>query len=166
MICGALQTLNEEAFEDVVGSERPSPSPTGQPGEMMNSTLLQHQLAPIRESVEYSSFVDMDGASSHNTNNNSSNLSHHHSHHTPHGYALLDHHHQAPLLYANHLHNNSHHQQQQPHQPHYHQHTLNQYHLDNVHNESMTGGVGHDNTHYPLPTVIVMPSSTIDDTPL
>ncbi|XP_055537866.1 kinase D-interacting substrate of 220 kDa isoform X4 [Wyeomyia smithii] len=26
MICGALQTLNEDAFEDVVGSERPSPS--------------------------------------------------------------------------------------------------------------------------------------------
>ncbi|XP_039435567.1 kinase D-interacting substrate of 220 kDa isoform X4 [Culex pipiens pallens] len=26
MICGALQTLNEDAFEDVVGSERPSPT--------------------------------------------------------------------------------------------------------------------------------------------
>lgn len=33
MICGALQTLNEEAFEDVVGSERPSPTggPSGEP---------------------------------------------------------------------------------------------------------------------------------------
>lgn len=52
MICGALQTLNEEAFEDVVGSERPSPT-GGQQGEQP-----QLQLAPIRESAEYSSFVD------------------------------------------------------------------------------------------------------------
>lgn len=50
MICGALQTLNEEAFEDVVGSERPSPT-GGQPGEQL-------QLAPIRESAEYGSFTD------------------------------------------------------------------------------------------------------------
>lgn len=45
MICGALQTLNEDAFEDVLGSERPSPT-----GEHM----LQH-LAPIRESSELGS---------------------------------------------------------------------------------------------------------------
>ncbi|XP_053671000.1 kinase D-interacting substrate of 220 kDa [Anopheles nili] len=46
MICGALQTLNEDAFEDVVsGSERPSPT-----GEMFS----QH-LAPIRESSEIGS---------------------------------------------------------------------------------------------------------------
>ncbi|XP_058836220.1 kinase D-interacting substrate of 220 kDa isoform X4 [Topomyia yanbarensis] len=45
MICGALQTLNEDAFEDVVGSERPSPS-----GEMFSQYL-----APIRESSEIGS---------------------------------------------------------------------------------------------------------------
>lgn len=46
MICGALQTLNEEAFEDVISSERPSPT-GGLPGEQ------QQQLEPIRESAEY-----------------------------------------------------------------------------------------------------------------
>lgn len=46
MICGALQTLNEDAFEDVVGSERPSPT-----GEMFSSQYL----APIRESSEIGS---------------------------------------------------------------------------------------------------------------
>ena len=51
MICGALQTLNEEAFEDVIGSERPSP--TGLPGEM-----ISQQLEPIRESAEFSSNVE------------------------------------------------------------------------------------------------------------
>lgn len=45
MICGALQTLNEDAFEDVVGSERPSPT-----GEMFSQYL-----APIRESSEIGS---------------------------------------------------------------------------------------------------------------
>ncbi|KAH8413651.1 hypothetical protein KR222_002792, partial [Zaprionus bogoriensis] len=43
MICGALQTLNEEAFEDVASSERPSPSglPTGEiAGAMFTPTLL------------------------------------------------------------------------------------------------------------------------------
>ncbi|XP_023030560.1 kinase D-interacting substrate of 220 kDa isoform X3 [Drosophila willistoni] len=49
MICGALQTLNEEAFEDVASSERPSPT-----GEMM----AQLQLAPIRESSEFGSPSD------------------------------------------------------------------------------------------------------------
>lgn len=46
MICGALQTLNEEAFEDVVAnSERPSP--TGGPsGE-------QVALTPIQETAEH-----------------------------------------------------------------------------------------------------------------
>uniref|UniRef100_A0A1L8DIU7 Uncharacterized protein n=1 Tax=Nyssomyia neivai TaxID=330878 RepID=A0A1L8DIU7_9DIPT len=46
MICGALQTLNEEAFEDVVGSERS--------GEKITGEIL-HQLDPIRESFEFSS---------------------------------------------------------------------------------------------------------------
>ncbi|XP_064544338.1 kinase D-interacting substrate of 220 kDa isoform X5 [Drosophila montana] len=46
MICGALQTLNEEAFEDVASSERPSPSglPTdldlSSAGAMFTPTLL------------------------------------------------------------------------------------------------------------------------------
>lgn len=75
MICGALQTLNEEAFEDVVASERPSP--TGGPaGEMIANDInvqsksqqqqqqpplsqLQSQsqqiqpLTPIQENVEH-----------------------------------------------------------------------------------------------------------------
>lgn len=46
MICGALQTLNEEAFEDVVASERPSP--TGGP-----STGETIALTPIQESAEH-----------------------------------------------------------------------------------------------------------------
>jgi len=53
MICGALQTLNEEAFEDVLGSERPSPT-GGSAGEMS----VQQQLAPIRESSEFGSPPD------------------------------------------------------------------------------------------------------------
>lgn len=40
MICGALQTLNEDAFEDVAVSERPSPT-----GEL----IVQQFLAPISE---------------------------------------------------------------------------------------------------------------------
>ncbi|EDV36140.2 uncharacterized protein Dana_GF12810, isoform B [Drosophila ananassae] len=52
MICGALQTLNEEAFEDVAISERPSPT-----GEMM-AAVAQLQLAPIRESSEFGSPSD------------------------------------------------------------------------------------------------------------
>lgn len=40
MICGALQTLNEEAFEDVAVSERPSPT-----GEL----IVQQFLEPISE---------------------------------------------------------------------------------------------------------------------
>lgn len=47
MICGALQTLNEEAFEDVIGSERPSPTGGPPSGEM-----FAHQLEPIREITE------------------------------------------------------------------------------------------------------------------
>lgn len=46
MICGALQTLNEDAFEDVVASERPSP--TGGP-----STGETIALTPIQESAEH-----------------------------------------------------------------------------------------------------------------
>lgn len=68
MICGALQTLNEEAFEDVVGSERPSPTGMGPSGELLaqqdtlhtqtitphylSQTGKQSQLTPIREGTE------------------------------------------------------------------------------------------------------------------
>lgn len=43
MICGALQTLNEDAYEDVAVSERPSPT-----GELI---LQQYSLAPISEEL-------------------------------------------------------------------------------------------------------------------
>lgn len=43
MICGALQTLNEDAYEDVAVSERPSPT-----GELM---IQQYSLAPITEEL-------------------------------------------------------------------------------------------------------------------
>lgn len=46
MICGALQTLNEDAFEDVAISERPSPS-NGSTGELF--VQQQYALEPIRE---------------------------------------------------------------------------------------------------------------------
>lgn len=42
MICGALQTLNEDAFEDCAVSERPSPT-----GEL----IQQYSLAPISEEL-------------------------------------------------------------------------------------------------------------------
>ncbi|XP_034654132.1 kinase D-interacting substrate of 220 kDa isoform X4 [Drosophila subobscura] len=72
MICGTLQTLNEEAYEDVASSERPSPT-----GEML-ATASQLQLAPIRESSEFGSPCDelkltsilQHHAKSQNNNNN------------------------------------------------------------------------------------------------
>lgn len=159
MICGALQTLNEEAFEDVVCSERPTPSPTGQvPGEMMinnssTGTQLPPHLAPIRESVESGSFGDLDpydhfqssvdlgfGNTQHNYSTSTANTNILHQNHNNHAYVLLD---PLPLQ--------------------------QQYHLDNVHNESVTVDPQHHQRHTmrgPLPTVIVMPSSTVDDTPL
>ncbi|KRF80420.1 kinase D-interacting substrate of 220 kDa isoform X3 [Drosophila virilis] len=73
MICGALQTLNEEAFEDVASSERPSPSglPTGE----MLAAAAQLQLAPIRESSEFGSPSDdqnINNLLQYNANNNNS----------------------------------------------------------------------------------------------
>ncbi|XP_022230144.2 kinase D-interacting substrate of 220 kDa isoform X10 [Drosophila obscura] len=75
MICGTLQTLNEEAYEDVASSERPSPT-----GEML-ATASQLQLAPIRESSEFGSPSDelmlttilQHHAKSQNNNNNNTN---------------------------------------------------------------------------------------------
>lgn len=78
MICGALQTLNEDAFEDVASSERPSPSglPTGE----MLAAAAQLHLAPIRESSEFGSpsdeqkiNIDLLPFVSNNNNNNSNN---------------------------------------------------------------------------------------------
>lgn len=68
MICGALQTLNEDAFEDVVGSERPSPT-----GEMFSQYL-----APIRESSEIGSPPRL----SYNFTNPNLHESHHLNHNT------------------------------------------------------------------------------------
>ncbi|XP_030381684.1 kinase D-interacting substrate of 220 kDa isoform X3 [Scaptodrosophila lebanonensis] len=78
MICGALQTLNEEAFEDVASSERPSPS--GMPTGEMLAAAAQLQLAPIRESSEFGSPSDEQkitnilqyNINANNNNNNSS----------------------------------------------------------------------------------------------
>lgn len=69
MICNALQTLNEEACEDVLGSERPSPTGIGPTGELLATHDMLHtqpftsphhlsqagkqsQLAPITEATE------------------------------------------------------------------------------------------------------------------
>lgn len=76
MICGALQTLNEDAYEDVAISERASPSglPTGE--------MLAQHLAPIRESSEFGSPSD-EGGNHHyhhsilNNSNTSGNNDHH-----------------------------------------------------------------------------------------
>ncbi|KAL9922482.1 ankyrin repeat-rich membrane spanning isoform 5-T8 [Glossina fuscipes fuscipes] len=47
MICGALQTLNEDAFEDVASSERPSPSGLPTDEEIQGtSTLISTNLLP------------------------------------------------------------------------------------------------------------------------
>lgn len=153
MICGALQTLNEEAYEDVY-SERPSPSPTGQPGEM--NALLQQQLAPIRESAECSSLLD-DHAISFGSQN---------------GLVLQDHHATALMHGQSHSHTTappppppqhkisntvghgySHQQPQQQQQQAY-----NSY----AHNVAFASDPNID----PLPTVIIIPSNTVDDTPL
>lgn len=53
MICGALQTLNEEAFEDVISNDRGGGSGNNSTGE-----TLGQQLAPIRESFEFNTPSD------------------------------------------------------------------------------------------------------------
>lgn len=55
MICGALQTLNEEAFEDVASNELGSGGSVVAPGETLSHQL---QLAPIREGSEFSTSMD------------------------------------------------------------------------------------------------------------
>lgn len=66
MICGALQTLNEEAFEDVASNEMTGVAP----GE-----TLSQQLAPIREGSEFSSSVDsgLSVPAFHNSNSSNNN---------------------------------------------------------------------------------------------
>lgn len=49
MICGAISTLNEDAFDDV-SSQNPSAQSNGSTGELC--ILQQQYLAPISESVE------------------------------------------------------------------------------------------------------------------
>lgn len=162
MICGALQTLNEEAFEDVVCSERPSPSPTGQaPGEMMTNhtninntcTQLPPHLAPIRESVESGSLGDLDPYDIHS----SVDLGF--------GYNHQQHNYSTSTANSNNIHQNNHSYVLLDHLP-----PQQQCHLDNVHNETLTVDQPHHQhqqvVRHPVPTVIVMPSSTVDDTPL
>lgn len=54
MICGALQTLNEEAFEDVVASERPSPTggPAGETIANDNNAQLQSKSQPQQQQLQ------------------------------------------------------------------------------------------------------------------
>lgn len=59
MICGALQTLNEEAMEDVLQSEPPS-----HPGEPLH-TIREHPPAPCPDDTPSpSAFPDLTPASS------------------------------------------------------------------------------------------------------
>lgn len=71
MICGALQTLNEEAFEDVVGNDRNAGCGVG-PGE-----TLGQQLAPIREGFELIVGVESQSMPSLNNFNNGASSSSH-----------------------------------------------------------------------------------------
>ena len=75
MICGALSTLNEDAFEDV--NQNQSVQTNGSTGELI---LQQQILAPISESVESptlsrscDSFFPDDANQFENVNNNNNN---------------------------------------------------------------------------------------------
>lgn len=73
MICGALSTLNEDAFEDVTSNQNPN-STTGSTGELI---LQQNYLAPITEEFgsptrSFESFFD-DANQYEIVNNNSNN---------------------------------------------------------------------------------------------
>lgn len=50
MICGAISTLNEDAFDDVSSQQQPNSQSNGSTGELC--ILQQQYLAPISESVE------------------------------------------------------------------------------------------------------------------
>lgn len=81
MICGALQTLNEEAFEDVVASERPSPTGGPSTGETIALTPIQ-ETAEHERSLAYSNDDTTDRrqldtiSNSHNNYNNNNKSSH------------------------------------------------------------------------------------------
>lgn len=81
MICGALQTLNEDAFEDVLSNDRNGGG--GGVGGTSGETLNQ-QLAPIRESYELNS--PSDNLSLSGTMQSQIYLNHHHNqnHHLHH----------------------------------------------------------------------------------
>lgn len=156
MICNTLQTLNEEAFEDVVCSERPSPSPTlgqqQQPGEMQQPQPPLPQLAPIRESAESGTLQDhhQHGTQAHAT-------------HTMHAINQQS----SPQTQTPHKHSNGtaaniHHYNQQ--QPSSHNSFAHNFAFDV--DPSSSSVAAHGNKVDPLPTVIVIPSSTVDDTPL
>ncbi|KAL5286345.1 KIDINS220 family protein [Megaselia abdita] len=119
MICGALQTLNEEAYEDVASSDRPTgaaitPPPSNQP------TSGELHLEPIRESSEFGSPCDDSRYNNiiNNSNNIINNLNKHQSLQMQ----------QLQLEYINncsnhnnhlnHLHHHNHH----PHHPHHQNH--------------------------------------------
>lgn len=104
MICGALQTLNEEAFEDVA-SERPSPTGGGpSTGETIALTPIQ-ETAELDRSLAYlkdgtadrlqlhtislsNSNISSLNSNSNNNNNNSDNLSNRSDHHNRMGVAM------------------------------------------------------------------------------
>ncbi|XP_034480046.1 kinase D-interacting substrate of 220 kDa isoform X6 [Drosophila innubila] len=88
MICGALQTLNEEAFEDVASSERPSPSdldlssagalftPTlltsGSPMQQRRDSILKQQ-GSVKSEKRVSIKQTPSGSNLANNNNNNNN---------------------------------------------------------------------------------------------
>lgn len=149
MICGALQTLNEEAFEDVVCSERPTPSPTsaGPTGELVVEQQQQQppQLAPIRETIESDHQLHHPSTSSGVISFSAPNGN---------GFVLHDHHHNHTQGLAN-------------------VNAKNANHSQRIHNncnqqpqQSFVLNMNEQRNEEALPTVIVMPSNTTDDTPL
>lgn len=176
MICNTLQTLNEEAFEDVVCSERPSPSPTLGQQPTGEQVQQQQQLAPIRESAECGSLFGDSASTEHRSvavsNGGLALQEHSIAQHTQH--ATTTTHQASTLMHAinqqqssstpphKHICNgnagaSNHHQQQQ------------QSHNSFAHNFAYDVDSSVNNASAsvdPLPTVIIIPSSTVDDTPL
>lgn len=129
MICGALQTLNEEAYEDVASSDLP----TGvaiTPPPPINQASGELHLEPIRESSEFGSPCDDSRYNNiiNNSNNTINNLNKHQSLQMQ----------QLQLEYINncsnhntHLHHNHHHPHQNP------NHLQKQNNNDNLNNNLM-----------------------------
>lgn len=72
MICGALQTLNEEAYEDVASSDLPTGVAITPPPPINQPTSGELHLEPIRESSEFGS--PCDDSRYNNIINNSNNI--------------------------------------------------------------------------------------------